>query len=276
MSETPTNGHSATSQKLPGSEPGVFVEKEADRLRTAASNTGRNGHRDGTMVLISYRHGFRACELVGLRWDQVDFEGKVLHVRRAKRGSRARIRYDAMKSRRFVSLRGSGSVLYSAPRPAASSTTNRWFKIVARAERVAEARGSQFIHAHAPDMHADIITSRTRWPRTRAHPVVAGPSEHPAYGSIYRPGPQTSSGTFSRRGIETRPVRQSNRVGIPRRVKARCRAGVAALTVIPSSGSVRLARLRRRSGSRQVARVPKPRPLTLAGFSITPLAVDGR
>ena len=41
------------------------------------------------MVLIAFRHGLRASELVDLRWEQVDLKGGVLHVRRVKQGSPA-------------------------------------------------------------------------------------------------------------------------------------------------------------------------------------------
>jgi len=41
------------------------------------------------MILVGYRHGLRAAELVDLRWDQVDFTSATLHVRRVKRGSAA-------------------------------------------------------------------------------------------------------------------------------------------------------------------------------------------
>jgi len=41
------------------------------------------------MVLIAFRHGLRASELVDLRWDQVDLEHALLHVRRLKNGSPA-------------------------------------------------------------------------------------------------------------------------------------------------------------------------------------------
>jgi integrase len=34
-----------------------------------------------------YRHGLRVSELVDLRWDQIDFPGAVLHVRRVKQGT---------------------------------------------------------------------------------------------------------------------------------------------------------------------------------------------
>ena len=39
------------------------------------------------MLLMAFRHGLRASELCDLRWDQVDFNGAVLHVRRAKNGT---------------------------------------------------------------------------------------------------------------------------------------------------------------------------------------------
>jgi integrase len=46
-------------------------------------------HRDATMILLAFRHGLRAAELVGLQWSQVDFETGVLHVTRAKAGTPA-------------------------------------------------------------------------------------------------------------------------------------------------------------------------------------------
>jgi integrase len=41
------------------------------------------------MILLAFRHGLRASELVDLRWEQADFETGVLHVRRAKAGTPA-------------------------------------------------------------------------------------------------------------------------------------------------------------------------------------------
>jgi integrase len=38
------------------------------------------------MILLTFRHGLRAAEVCDLRWDQVDFNGAVLHVRRVKNG----------------------------------------------------------------------------------------------------------------------------------------------------------------------------------------------
>jgi hypothetical protein len=48
-------------------------------------------HRGGAFLLATETlfnlKTLRAAELVGLRWDQVDFEGGVLHVTRRKRGT---------------------------------------------------------------------------------------------------------------------------------------------------------------------------------------------
>jgi type 1 fimbriae regulatory protein FimB/type 1 fimbriae regulatory protein FimE len=63
-----------------------LTEAEVERLMTAARKN-RWGHRDATMILVAYRHGLRASELVDLRWDQVDFRTATLHVRRVKQGS---------------------------------------------------------------------------------------------------------------------------------------------------------------------------------------------
>jgi integrase len=41
---------------------------------TEAAKGNRYGHRDATMILVAYRHGLRASELVDLRWDQSDFD----------------------------------------------------------------------------------------------------------------------------------------------------------------------------------------------------------
>ncbi len=39
------------------------------------------------LILVAYRHGLRAAELVDLRWDRVDFNTATLHVRRVKQGT---------------------------------------------------------------------------------------------------------------------------------------------------------------------------------------------
>jgi type 1 fimbriae regulatory protein FimB/type 1 fimbriae regulatory protein FimE len=63
-----------------------LTEAEVERL-IKATQDNRYGHRDAIMVLVAYRHGLRAAELVDLRWEQVDFRTATLHVRRAKQGT---------------------------------------------------------------------------------------------------------------------------------------------------------------------------------------------
>jgi type 1 fimbriae regulatory protein FimB/type 1 fimbriae regulatory protein FimE len=62
-----------------------LTEREIERLMKAAGDN-RHGHRDSTMILMAFRHGLRASELCGLRWDQVDLAHGRLHVSRKKNG----------------------------------------------------------------------------------------------------------------------------------------------------------------------------------------------
>jgi integrase len=81
--------------RLPGRKPNAeyrsrehLTEQEVERLIEAVKGN-RWGQRDATMVLIAFRHGLRASELVDLRWEQIDLENALLHVRRVKQGSPA-------------------------------------------------------------------------------------------------------------------------------------------------------------------------------------------
>src|SRR5215210_1982652 len=65
-----------------------LTDSEVDKL-TEATKRNRYGHRDATMVLVAYRHGLRASELVDLRWDQIEFATATMHVRRVKQGTPA-------------------------------------------------------------------------------------------------------------------------------------------------------------------------------------------
>jgi integrase len=62
-----------------------LTEREVERLIESAKQN-RSGHRDATAILVAYRHGLRASEVVALRWDDIDLTTGRLHVRRAKGG----------------------------------------------------------------------------------------------------------------------------------------------------------------------------------------------
>ncbi|OGS67635.1 MAG: hypothetical protein A2522_04015 [Gallionellales bacterium RIFOXYD12_FULL_53_10] len=48
---------------------------------------GSDGHRDATLIILTYRHGLRVSELVSLRWDQVDLRQGLMHINRLKQGN---------------------------------------------------------------------------------------------------------------------------------------------------------------------------------------------
>ena len=106
-----TNAHYRTREYL--------TEREVERLMKAAG-TNRNEHRDATMILLAFRHGLRASELVNLRWDAIDLEQGKLHCSRRKNGTASvhpltdvelralrRLKHEAPQSRYvFLSERG--------------------------------------------------------------------------------------------------------------------------------------------------------------------------
>jgi type 1 fimbriae regulatory protein FimB/type 1 fimbriae regulatory protein FimE len=66
-----------------------LLPDEVDALMKAARKVGRHRLRDRTLILTAYRHGLRVSELVGLRWEQIDFRRAQMHVNRLKNGSAA-------------------------------------------------------------------------------------------------------------------------------------------------------------------------------------------
>lgn len=62
--------------------------REVDRL-VAAAKGDRHGERDALLVLLTYRHAFRASEIIRLRVDDIDVEAERITVRRLKHGVEA-------------------------------------------------------------------------------------------------------------------------------------------------------------------------------------------
>jgi type 1 fimbriae regulatory protein FimB/type 1 fimbriae regulatory protein FimE len=61
---------------------------EVERMIVATRQAGgRLADRDALLIMMAYRHGLRASELVALRWDQIDLKAGTLHVARLKHGS---------------------------------------------------------------------------------------------------------------------------------------------------------------------------------------------
>jgi type 1 fimbriae regulatory protein FimB/type 1 fimbriae regulatory protein FimE len=124
-----------------------LTEQEVEKLIDAAKDN-RWGHRDSTMVLLAFRHGLRVSELVDLRWEQVDLENGILHVRRVKQGTPATHPLTGRELRALRKLQREAGVspfLFVSER--GTPFTNRGFQ--AMVERAAQAAGFDMkIHPH--------------------------------------------------------------------------------------------------------------------------------
>lgn len=68
-----------------GSDRKHLTGLEVERLMDATKDS-RNPERNRCLILLTYRHGLRVSEACRLRLDQVDTEGRLLHITRLKRG----------------------------------------------------------------------------------------------------------------------------------------------------------------------------------------------
>ena len=125
-----------------------LIPDEVERLIAAARSLGRHGHRDSTLVLIAYRHGLRVCEIVALRWDQVDLKDGLLHVRRRKNGTDSThpLRGPEIRALRRLQRLYAGSPYVFVTERKGPMTTDAVRKLIARA---GEAAGLPFpVHPH--------------------------------------------------------------------------------------------------------------------------------
>jgi integrase len=82
-----------------------LVPAEVEALLKAARKAGRYRLRDETAVLLAYRHGLRASELVALQWVQIDFDGAEITIPRAKGGMTTQHPLKAVELRLLGKLR---------------------------------------------------------------------------------------------------------------------------------------------------------------------------
>lgn len=62
-----------------------LLPNEVELLIETSKKT-RNGLRDSTLILLSYRHGLRVSEATALTWSDIDFGGGSIHINRLKEG----------------------------------------------------------------------------------------------------------------------------------------------------------------------------------------------
>src|SRR5262244_4039148 len=124
-----------------------LTEREIEKLIKAAGEN-RWGHRDATALLIAYRHGLRASELVALRWDDIDFPTGKLHVLRAKGGTASvhPIGGRELRALRRLKCEAPASVYVFVSERLAPLSVAGYQRMVARA---GEAAGFRFlVHSH--------------------------------------------------------------------------------------------------------------------------------
>ena len=124
-----------------------LTEHEIEALM-AAARQNRYGHRDATMILLAFRHGLRASEAVDLRWDQVDFNRAVLHVRRVKQGTPSvhPLSGAEMRALRRLQREGEASPFVFVSERGAPFTTAGFARMMERA--AAAARLGLKVHPH--------------------------------------------------------------------------------------------------------------------------------
>jgi len=76
---SPNKGHEATGRTREH-----LTLQEMNQLLDKAKRTGRNAHRNYTLILIAYHHGLRAGEAATLKWSDINFEDGSMYVRRLK------------------------------------------------------------------------------------------------------------------------------------------------------------------------------------------------
>jgi integrase len=123
-----------------------LTEREVEKLVDAAREN-RWGHRDTTAILLAFRHGLRASELVGLRWDDIDWQTSTLHVRRAKGGigTRQPLAARELRALRRLQREASGVHIFVSERGAPLSVAG-YQRMIARAGEA--ARFPFPIHSH--------------------------------------------------------------------------------------------------------------------------------
>ena len=138
-----------------------LTEPEVERLMKAAK-ANRHGQRDATMILLAFRHGLRAAEIVDLRWDQVDLgRNACLHVRRVKNGmpSVHPLQGDEMRALRELKRSADSPFVFVSER-GALFTCAGFAKMIARLGQ--EAKFKFGVHPH---MSAPRLRVRTGEPR---------------------------------------------------------------------------------------------------------------
>jgi type 1 fimbriae regulatory protein FimB/type 1 fimbriae regulatory protein FimE len=145
---------------------------EVTRLATAAKKN-RHGHRDALMIMLAFRHGLRATELVELRRDAIDLNTGMVHITRVKNGTSSTqpLQGDTMRALRQLFREAPASPFVFVSERGAPFTRAGFQKMVARAGVEA---GFEFgVHPHML-RHATGYAQANRGTDTRTIQALLG------------------------------------------------------------------------------------------------------
>jgi integrase len=125
MPAAPVDGQNVKSASAGADEAADGHERERDYLSPVevarlldAAKAGRHGVRDHLVLLMTYRHGLRVSEAIGMRRDAVDLDRARLWVRRLKGGLSVEqpVAGDELRAlRRYLATRIDGLPWRSSP-----------------------------------------------------------------------------------------------------------------------------------------------------------------
>src|SRR5262249_39101096 len=145
-----------------------LTKREVERLIEAAKGN-RHRHRDATMILVAYRHGFRASEVCDLQWHQIELDAGRLHVSRAKKGTPSvhPIRGDEIRALRKLRRENRSEAYVFVSERGGPISPMGFHHLVARLGKVAKMPFA--VHPHML-RHACGFQARQRRAR---HPLIA-------------------------------------------------------------------------------------------------------
>lgn len=128
-----------------------LTASEIAALLKSARQSGRYRHRDETAVLLAYRHGLRAVELVTLEWSQIDLTGGIITLWRAKGGKGLEHPLRGVEIRALRRLRGENpdaKFVFLSER-GGPMTTDNYRKILQRLAAAAGGKVEISVNPHA-------------------------------------------------------------------------------------------------------------------------------
>ena len=166
-----------------------LTPNEVERMIVAARHAdGRLAERDALSIMMAYRHGLRASELIALRWEQIDLKAGLLHVVRLKRGSPSThpLRGPELRALRAWKRAQGDATPYVFTSLRGGPMTRRTVHYVVAPSRQGGRYGLSGPPPHAAPRHRLLPCERR--PRHARDSALPRPQKHSAYRALYRTG----------------------------------------------------------------------------------------